>query len=198
MEKLKKATEKLIPTREYHASPRLTHELKLKLKKTVKIFFMNRDFVEFMESALKRLPAKDKIACLHYFMKLAKQTMRVPDPHWLKENEDLYLEKMAEFQDEQIHFEPIKWIKAELEYLENTTQRLTKEDVEHELNIMHEAKQKLSKPWLTKEEVMELFSISESTLSRWVFDDNMPCRKRGKFTYWFKDEIDDWMKKEVA
>ncbi|MEO3405878.1 helix-turn-helix domain-containing protein [Mucilaginibacter sp. CAU 1740] len=198
MEKVKKGTEKLISTREYHASPRLTHDFKLGLKKRVKIFFMNRDFVEFMESTLKKLPAKDKIACLYYFMKLAKQTMRVPDAEWLKANEDLYLEKMAELKDEQIHFEPVKWIKAELEYLQNTTPLLTKEDVGRELNILQEAKQRLSKSWLTKEEVMELFDISESTLGRWVYDDAMPCRKRGKFTYWFKDEIDEWMKKEIT
>ncbi|MET3981610.1 hypothetical protein ABIB62_004226 [Mucilaginibacter sp. UYP25] len=42
---------------------------------------------------------------------------------------------------------------------------------------------------------MELFTISESTLGRWVYDEEMPCRKRGKFIYCYKDEIDHWMKK---
>jgi len=151
-----------------------------------------------MEKTLNKLPAKDKITCLYYFLKLAKQTMRSPDPVWLKANEDLYREKMAELQDEQAHFEPIKWIKADLEYLENTSEHLTKEDVDHQLNIMQEAKQKLNKSWMNKEEVMLYFSISESTLGRWVSDEQMPCRKKGKFIYWYKDEIDEWMKKEVV
>jgi len=195
---MKNHTANTIPPRIYHASPRLTHECKLKLEKAVKLCFINRDFIELIEATVQKLPAKDKIVCLHYFLKLAKQTIRIPDPDWLKGNEDLYSEKMVELQYEQEHFEPVKWIETELFYLDNTTERLTKEDVEQQLNIMLEAKEKLSKSWLTKEEVMELFSISESTLSRWVYDEQMPCRKRGKFTYWFKDEIDQWMKKEVA
>ncbi|MET3977847.1 putative DNA-binding transcriptional regulator AlpA [Mucilaginibacter sp. UYP25] len=63
---------------------------------------------------------------------------------------------------------------------------------------MYEAMQKLSKPFLNKEEVMEYLSISESTLGRWVGNEHMPCIKKGKFTYWDKDEINKWMKIEVA
>ncbi|MES2275699.1 MAG: helix-turn-helix domain-containing protein [Bacteroidota bacterium] len=195
---MKNNTTKLIPTRNYHASPRLTNEFKRQLEKEVKQCFINREFVELIEATLEKLPVKEKISCLHYFLKLATQTLRTPDPDWLMSNQDVYLEYMAELQQEQQHFEPVRWIEAELRYLENSIERLTKDDVNQQLNIMKEAQQRLSKPWLTKDEVMELFSISESTLSRWVFDEQMPCRKRGKFTYWYKEEIDDWMKKEVA
>jgi predicted DNA-binding transcriptional regulator AlpA len=195
---MKNHNEKLIPTRKYNASPRLTHEFKRKLEKQVRLSFINHDFIKLIKATIEKLPAKDWIACLHYFLKLANQTQRRPDSDWLKANEDLYLEKMSDLQDEQAHFEPIKWISSEIEYLNNTAERLTVEDVNERLDIMLVAKERLSKPWLTKDEVMELFGISESTLSRWMYDDQMPCRKRGKFTYWYKDEIDEWMKKEVA
>ncbi len=194
---MKKDSEKLIPTRSYHASPRLTHEFKRKLAVKVKMCFINKDFIELIANTLKKLPAKDKIMCLHYFLKLAKQIMRAPDQEWLKANEDEYLEKMAEIQHEQEHYEPVRWIEAELTYLMNTSEHLTQDDVIQQLDIMQAAKERLSKEWLTKKEVMDLFRISKSTLDRRVVD-GMPAHKNGRMVYFYLEEINDWMRKDAA
>lgn len=194
---MKNDIQKMIPTRSYHASPRLTHELKQQLERKVKRLFVNKEFIAFIKVTIEKLPQKDKLACLHFFKKVAIQVPRLPDPDHFKAFEDTYIEEMLKTADEQEFYEPVKWINAEIEYLQNTGEHLTTEDVNNRVDIMLEAKQKLSKDWLTEEQTMELFSISKSTLNRRM-SEGMPHHKNGKFVYFYLDEINQWMKKDVA
>jgi excisionase family DNA binding protein len=181
----------------YHLQTRLTHELKRKWVQKFKRIIVNKELTEFISQCIEKLPTKDKLAALYYFKKLAVQVYRQPDPEHFKAFEDIYLEEMSAIANEQELYEPVKWIEAEIEYISNTAERLTTEDVNQRLDIMQDAKLKMSKDWLTKDEVMNLFNISKSTLNRRVAE-GMPAHKSGKSVYFYLEEINEWMKREAA
>jgi len=181
----------------YHLQTRLTHQLKKKWAQRFKRLIINRDLTKFISESIEKLPAKDKLAALYYFKKLAVQVYREPDPQHFKAFEDEYLEELSAIKEEQKFYEPVKWIEAEVEYITNTAERLTTEDVNQRLDIMQDAKLKLSKDWLTKTEVMNMFSISKSTLARRVAE-GMPAHKNGKAVYFYLEEINGWMKRAAA
>jgi predicted DNA-binding transcriptional regulator AlpA len=180
-----------------HAQIRLTHQFKEALTQKVKWLFINREFIELIQVTIEKLPQKDKLAALYYFKKLAVQVLRKPDIDHYNAFKDEYDELLSEIADEQIHFEPVRWISSEIEFITNTTEKLTVADVNQRLDIMQEAKHKLSKDWLTKNDMMDLFNISKSTLNRRVAD-GMPAHKNGKFIYFYLEEVNEWMKKEAA
>lgn len=197
MKIMKNNAAKLIPTRNYNVSLRLTYEFKHQLEKDIKWLFINKEFIEFIQATINKLPQKDKLACLFYFKKLAVQIPRTPDPEHYKSHQEIYEEEMGKIVDEQTFYEPIKWINAEIEYITSAIEHLTTEDVSHKIDIMQEAKQRLSKDWLTKDEVMTLFNISKSTLSRRIAE-GMPVHKRGKSLHFYLQDINVWMKQDAA
>lgn len=174
----------------------LNEDFKKKLLMRTKLLFVNREFIAFIERTIEELPQRDKLACLYYFKKLAVQVLRRPDPDHFKAFEDEYWEELSAIADEQKHYNPVKWIEAEIEYLQNTTPHLTKEDVNNQLDIMQEARQRLSKPWLTRQEVMQLFGFKKSTLNRRIAE-GMPCEKHGRITSFHLDDINKWLKGET-
>lgn len=194
---MKTTVEKLVPTRNYNASPRLTHEFKRTLERDIKRLFVNKEFIDFIKSTLNELPNKDKIPCLHYFKKLAVQVRRTPDPDHYKAFEELYEAEMAQIEDEQKFYDPVKWINAEIEYLLTATEYLTAADVDQRLDVMIAAKQKLSKDLLTADEVRQMLNISKSTLNRYVAD-GLKRQKRGKFVYFCLQDINDWIRNDAA
>ncbi|WP_325387910.1 helix-turn-helix transcriptional regulator [Mucilaginibacter sp.] len=175
----------------------LTHQFKRQLEKKLKRIYINKEFIEFIEETIKKFPVRDKLAALYFFKKLAVQLLRAPDPDHYKAFKDDYDNELSEIVDEQKHYNPVRWLNAEIEFITNTAERLTAEDVNERLNVMQHAKQRLSKPWLTKEDVMDLFNISKSTLNRRVAD-GMPAHKNGKFVYFYLEEVNEWMKQEAA
>lgn len=177
--------------------PRLTHALKAAWATRVKRLIVNRELTDFISQSIEKLPAKDKLAALYYFKKLAVQVYREPDPEHYKALKDEYDEMMSEIANEQVHFEPVKWIDAEIDYLKNSVEHLTTGDVNERLDVMQGAKLRLSKDWLSKEEVMDMFTISKSTLNRRIAE-GMPCHKKGKVVHFYLQEISEWMKKEAA
>jgi predicted DNA-binding transcriptional regulator AlpA len=181
----------------YHIMPQLTNSVKHQLAQSFKRLIINKELTEFISESIKKMPAKDKLATLYYFKKLAVQVYREPDPEHFKAFKDVYLEEMSGIADEQAFFEPVKWINAEIEYISNTAERLTSDDVNQRLEIMQDAKLKLSKDWLTKEEVMQLFRISKSTLNRRIAE-GMPHHKIGKAVYFNPKEINEWINKAAA
>lgn len=118
-----------------------------------------------------------------------------PDPLHYDAFEDEYKEMFSEIALEQAFYEPIKWIEAEIEYQLNTGERLTSNDVEAKLDVMQQTKLRLSKDWLTEQEVMEMFGFSQSTLKRRRAE-GMPAHKKGKAIHFYLEEITDWMRKE--
>ena len=178
-----------------HEPVRLTAGLKLRLKKEIKRIYKNKELTEYIEKHLKLIPNKDKVAALYFFKKLVLQTYRSPDPDHYAAFEDEYEEEMSEIRAEQEFYEPVKWIDAEIDYQTNMGERLTKDDVPGRLDIMQEAKKRLSKDWLTKGEVLELFGFSLATLKR-RRSQGMPAHKKGKAIHFYLPEITEWMRKE--
>lgn len=174
----------------------LNEDFKKKLLMRTKLLFVNREFIAFIERTIEELPQRDKLAGLYYFKKLAVQVLRRPDPDHFEAFKDEYWEELSAIADEQRHYNPVKWIEAEIDYLLNTTPQLTKEDVNNQLNIMQEARQRLSKPWLTKQEVMDLFGFSKTTLNRRI-SEGMPCQKHGKIVSFHLEDINKWLKRET-
>ena len=178
-------------------SSRLTASFKLKLAREIKRLYKNKELTDYIALVLKSVSNKDKVALLYYFKKLVLQTFRSPDPNHLLAFQDEYEKELFSIRKEQTFYDPVKWIDAELDYLKNMGEHLTSDDVNSRLDIMQQAKQRLSKEWLTKEEVMQLFNISKSTLNRRIAE-GMPAHKNGKGVYFYLEEINEWMRRDAA
>jgi hypothetical protein len=187
---------KLIPTRKYHASPRLTHEFKRKLKQNIKWLFVNKEYIEFIEATINKLPQKDKLQCLYYFKKLTIQVYRAPDDEHYKANEDLYLEKMSEIEAEQKFCDPLKWIEAEIDELMalaslTTTNNERFDDDKAELTPSFD-------PELVPEKVViQILGMSKSKLLR-LRAEGMPYQQIGKPIFYNIDEVKKWFKRDAA
>jgi predicted DNA-binding transcriptional regulator AlpA len=181
----------------HHTQTGLTHAFKKEVTAKVKRLYINKEFVAFVTLTISRLPVRDKLSALHYFKKLAVQVLREPDPSHYAAFKDEYDEELSSIQAEQKHFEPVRFFNSEIEYIINTSEKLTADDVNHRLDIMQNAKERLSKDLLTKVEVMDLFNISKSTLNRRIAE-GMPCHKKGKPIYFDLKEISEWLKSEAA
>jgi predicted DNA-binding transcriptional regulator AlpA len=174
---------------------RLTHNIKSLIKKQIKQLYINKKLTEFISEQLQLVPVKDRVALLYFMKKTVLQSYRCPDPLHYAAFEDEYEEMFSEIALEQIFYEPIRWIEAEIEYQLNSTERLTSADVASKLDVMHQTKLRLSKDWLTEQEVMEMFGFSQSTLKRRRAE-GMPAHKKGKAIHFYLEEITDWMRKE--
>jgi excisionase family DNA binding protein len=194
---MKMTDQKSKVTADNHKELRLTHAFKNKLESKVKRLYINKEFVDFVNVTINKLPIKDKLSALHFFRKLAIQTLRQPDPQHYNAFKDEYDEELSALANEQKHYDPVRFIDSEIKYIINSAERLTAEDVNKRLDIMQEAKERLSKPWLTKGEVMELFDISKSTLNRRIAE-GMPSHKKGKGVCFYLDELNEWMRSEAA
>ncbi|HVW96019.1 MAG TPA: hypothetical protein VHA56_08630, partial [Mucilaginibacter sp.] len=193
---MKNNTTKLISTRSYHASPRLTQDFKRKLKRDIKWLFVNKEFIEFIEDTIKKLPQKDKLACLYYFRKLAVQVHRAPDPDHYQAFQDLYDEHISEIADEQKFYNPIRWIDAEIEEMmaladmaAANNERLTNDQVEPTKAIDPEL--------VPEKKVIEMLGMSKSKLLR-LRAEGMPYQQIGKPIFYNLREVKAWFKRTFA
>jgi phage terminase Nu1 subunit (DNA packaging protein) len=186
---------KTIPTS--HEQTKLTAKNKTELERKIKTMYVNQELVQFIESKIHDKAKKDQVDILHFFKKLVQQVYRSPNPDHKAAFEEEYEAEQLTIAQEQAFYEPLKWINAEIEYLNAQIERLSASEVDQRLDIMQHAKERLSKPWLTKKEVMELFSISIATLKRRI-SEGMPAHKKGKMIYFYLDEINEYMKPKTA
>ena len=180
-----------------HQQTKLTAQIKAELKRKIKVLYVNKDLIQFIEAKILSKATKDRLALLHYFKKLVQQVYRSPDPDHKAAFEEEYEMEQLTIADEQAFYDPLKWLQAEIDYLDAQIERLTAHNVDQRLDIMQQAKERLSKEWLTKTEVMELFSISKATINRWI-SDGLPAHKIGKMVYLYRDEINEYMKQNKA
>lgn len=176
-----------------HEQTKLTTKIKAKLKCKIKTLYVNKDLIQFFVAKIDGKTIKDKLAILNYFKKLVQQIYRLPDPDHKAAFEEEYEAEQFAIADEQAFYDPLKWLQAEIDYLDAQLERLTSTDVDERLNIMQQAKERLSKEWLTKTEVMELFRISKATINRRIAE-GMPAHKNGKMVYFYLEEINEYMK----
>lgn len=193
---MKNNTVKLIPTRSYHASPRLTNDFKRKLKRDIKWLFVNKEFIEFIEDTIKRLPQKDKLPCLYYFKKLAMQVYRAPDPDHYKAFEDMYDELLSEIADEQKFYNPVKWIDAEIEEMAALA-NLTLANNDHQTNGNVEHGLSVDPELVPEKKVIEMLGMSKSKLLK-LRANGMPYQQIGKPIFYNLIEIKKWLNKDVA
>jgi hypothetical protein len=180
--------------------PSLTRFTALDQKKVIRRIgrlFVNQELTAYLNEVVCSVASKDKLTCLYWLRKVVIQTPRKPDADHYQAFKDEYEELLSAIAQEQEQYEPIRWLDAEIDYLQNTTPILSKEDVKAELHIMQDAQQRLSKQWLTYDEMLTLFAISKSTLNRRI-SEGMPVIKKGRSRYFNIDEVSGWLKKEVA
>lgn len=187
-------TAKLIPTRSYHASPRLTNEFKRKLKGDIKWLFVNKEFIEFIEDTITRLPQKDKLPCLYYFKKLAVQVYRSPDPDHYKAFQDTYDELISEIADEQKFYNPVKWIDAEIE---ETMAIASLALADNQTNANVEQSLSIDLELVPEKKVIQMLGMSKSKLLR-LRSEGMPYQQIGKPIFYNLNEVKKWLKREVA
>jgi hypothetical protein len=197
MEKMNTTTAKLVLSRTNHIRYKLTDEFKALIEMRIRLLFVNKDFIEFIQLIVSRMRQSDQLACLYFFKKIAIQVRRAPDPDHFKAFEDEYLEELSLIAQEQEFYEPVRWIEAEIEYRLNTAKHITSEEVDRRIETVQKAKQNLNKPWLTKEEMMMLFGFSKSTLNRRIAE-GMPCEKHGRIISFCLEDVNDWLKGEAA
>jgi hypothetical protein len=176
-----------------HQQTKLTIKIKGELNRKIKRLYVNKDLIQFIESKILDKTKKDRLEILHFFKKLVQQVYRSPDPDHQAAFEEEYEVEALTIAKEQAFYEPLKWINAEIEYLDAQIEQLTASDVDQRLDVMQQAKERLSKEWLTKEDVMELFSKGLSTINRWMRE-GLPFHKYGKTVYFYLEEINEYMK----
>lgn len=193
---MKNTTDNLIPTRKYHALPRLTHEFKLKLKRDIQWLYVNKEFIEFIEVTIKKLPKKDVLPCLYYFKKLAVQVRRTPEPEHYKAFEDLYDEHISEIVNEQKFYNPLKWIDAEIDEI-LAIAGLTEANAYSANEDLKEFKPSFDPELVPERKVIEMLGMSKSKLLR-LRAEGMPYQQIGKPIFYNLKELKEWLKRTAA
>ncbi|RYU90700.1 DNA-binding protein [Mucilaginibacter terrigena] len=193
---MKNNTVKQIQTRKYYASPRLTHEFKLKLKRDIKWLYVNKEFIEFIEATIKKLPKKDVLPCLYYFKKLAVQVRRTPEPEHYKAFEGLYDEHISEIIDEQKFYNPVKWIDAEIEEIMAVAGLATVNAYGADEDFS-EFKPSFDPELVPEKKVIEMLGMSKSKLLR-LRAEGMPYQQIGKPIFYNLKELKEWLKCTAA
>jgi hypothetical protein len=183
---------KLVPTRKYNASPSLTHEFKRKLTRDIKWLYVNKEFIEFIQATLKKLPQKDKLSCLHYFKKLTVQAYRAPHPDHYHAHEELYQEEMATIVDEQRFYNPSKWIDAEIEEMLSIAKIAISTN-----DLLGDAKTDTTPSFdpelVPEKKVIEMLGMSKSKLLK-LRAEGLPNQRIGKPIFYNLNDVKIWLK----
>ncbi|MNE17336.1 Helix-turn-helix domain protein [compost metagenome] len=132
-----------------------------------------------------------------YFKKIIIQCPRTPDElHYLAFKEQ-YLEEAQLMLVEQQQFDPIKWINAELDFID-VSRLIPKNDFEDKYKVnstVLPAKVLITnKEILTLNDMLEMFNISKSTLDR-RRKEGLPFSKVAKKLFFNKTEVNKWIEK---
>ena len=109
-----------------------------------------------------------------------------------------YDAEMALFEQEQVIYEPIKWIETEIEFISEYS-KIQQEFPEMEESVtenkLSETLYPETKEFLTLSETMDLLKISKSTLDR-RREEGLPWHKDGKKIYFKRNELIRWIDKK--
>lgn len=142
--------------------------------------YVNVELIKTIKAVVMGIKDSDQqILVLLRFKKLIKQTPRSIDPNEFKWRHDECLLHLLEIEGEQKANDPLKWIDAEIEYL-NTDQKHRTSITQTELLGMND--------------VMKIFKISRSTLYKRISEGmprenfgGKPMFKIGKIEKWIAD-----------
>jgi len=194
MKKQSNNTGKLIPTRKYHTSPRLTDDFKTKLKRDIKRLFVNREFIEFIDDTIKKLPQKDKLACLYYFKTLAIEVHRTPEPNHYEAFRDTYDDLISSIADEQKHCNPIRWIDLKIEEI---TALVNLNIVNNEFLNDDKAESSFDPELVPEKKIIQMLGMSKSKLLK-LRAEGMPYRQIGKPIFYNLKDVKEWLRRDAA
>ncbi len=140
---------------------------------------INEELINYLKKHTGFLSDFDhKLLFLFFCERIVEQVERTPNPDHFRMFEDDYLYDRK-------RFKPLKWIKAEIKFLERC-KMLKKE------NGVESALKEWNKEWLTDEQVQILFDISISSLNRRIAE-GLPVFKLGKKNRFYLPEISKWL-----
>src|SRR5690606_16753192 len=124
--------------------------------------YVNQELIAFMQNLTELLKSKDeKLYYLQFCKKTILQTKRFSDRHHyeaFREEYDLFFEQIK---DEQAIYDPIRWIDAELEFLQMVSMVKAPAPID----------EKPRKDWMTFGEMMEYLGTSKMALRRRMAED---------------------------
>lgn len=157
------------------------------IKKQIPRLYINKDLIDFLKLVSDKAKSNEtKIFYLRYCKKIVSQAERKPDVNHQKAFSDEYKDFFVNIANEQIAYDPLIWIDAELEYLNYISQYAAEHDDATKEEI------KADKDWLTFKEVMAWLQTSKSALNRRI-SDGMPCIKLGNQLRFSSEALSNWL-----
>lgn len=159
------------------------------LKNEVKSLYVNQELIAFMQELTDIAKTKDdKQYYLLFCKKIILQTCRFPDQNHYEAFKEEYNQFFEETRAEQVMFDPIKWIDAQLEFVDIDDKRK-----ERNMNIENDKNQSSQKQGLmTFEEVKNHLRTTKLALRRRM-EEGMPCFKLGNQWRFRIDEVSAWL-----
>lgn len=158
------------------------------LEKEILSLYINKDLVEFLNQLTKEVFTRsEKLHYLEFCKKTINQNVRKPnEDHYLafKEEYDSFFRSIKK---DQLVYDPIKWIDAEINYIQ-AINLIDDKDVDKVLD----ASSKPNKDWLTFSEMLTRFETSKMALRRRMAE-GMPFVKFGNQLRFFPKAVDEWL-----
>lgn len=142
--------------------------------------YVNRQLVGFMCRILS-IVQEDKEKVLIRLKKLVSQILREPTKLDGTSYPNDIIDYLIRIKSEQKFYDPLKWLNSELEYWA-------------QLNRVSntEKRQNQSAEWLTREDFMDEFNMSTSSLNRRIAE-GMPGHPMGSKLFFHRPEITKWL-----
>ena len=158
------------------------------LEKEILCLYINKDLVEFLNQLTKEVFTRsEKLHYLEFCKKIINQNVRKPnEDHYLafKEQYDSFFRSIKK---EQLIYDPIKWLDAEIDYA--NALRLTESK---EFDEVSDTSAQPKKDWLTFAEMLSRFETSKMALRRRMAE-GMPFVKFGNQLRFFPKAVDEWL-----
>ncbi|MFN0292834.1 helix-turn-helix transcriptional regulator [Pedobacter helvus] len=158
------------------------------LRKFIKPLYENKELNLFLANAMELVKSIDeKIYYLQYCRKLIAQTVRKPDEAHFRAFRDEYELYFLEIEQEQEVHNSLKWVDAELQYLQ-----FLKSENQGKVDEQHRQISTAEKDWLTTPELLVWLGISKATLHRKMAQ-GLPKTKIGRGVRFVPEEVKAWI-----
>jgi len=157
------------------------------LRKFIKPLYVNKELNLFLVKALENVKSVDeKIYYLQYCRKVIAQTERKPHQNHYEAFADKYDDFFVRIAKEQKLHNPIKWIDAELQYLQ-----FLKSEAQNKADACQQVTT-ANKDWLTTSELLNWLGISKATLHRKMAE-GLPKTKIGRGVRFAPEKVRAWI-----
>ncbi len=158
------------------------------LKNEIKSQYVNRELIAFMQELTDMLKSRDDKYYLLFCKKVTLQTQRMPDSNHYEVFKEEYNQFFEETKEEQAILDPLKWIDAEMEFIDIQSQHKEgNRDNENDKN-QFPPQQGL----LTFDEMMNHLRTTKLALRRRM-EEGMPCFKLGIQWRFELDKVNAWL-----